>query len=73
MKALVWAFNQEKAIVGAFSVIVKPLFEALLDWAGHGAGVQGEYVRVIGDQRPVFIYLSATVYKSKLMLINVLH
>ena len=44
-------------------------------WAGHGAGVRGpgEYVRVIGDQRPVFIYLSLTVYKSKLMLINVLH
>ena len=44
-------------------------------WAGHGAGGRGpgEYVRVIGDQRPVFIYLSATVYKSKLMLINVLH
>ena len=43
--------------------------EAVLD-TGPGPG---EYVRVIGDQRPVFIYLSLTVYKSKLMLINVLH
>ena len=34
MKALVGAFNQEKALVGDFSVIVKSLessFEALLD------------------------------------------
>ena len=32
MKALVGAFNQEKALVGAFSVIVKPMdrFAALL-------------------------------------------
>ena len=45
--------------------------EAVLD-TGPGPG-PGEYVRVIGDQRPVFIYLSLTVYKSKLMLINVLH
>ena len=34
MKALVGAFNQEKALVGAFSVIINlrmELFEALLD------------------------------------------
>ena len=29
MKALVGAFNQEKALVGAFSVIAKSSFEAL--------------------------------------------
>ena len=29
MKALVGAFNQEKAIVGAFSVIVKPVVEPM--------------------------------------------
>ena len=29
MKALVWAFNQEKALVGAFSVIVQPVVEPM--------------------------------------------
>ena len=29
MKALVGAFNQEKALVGAFSVIVKPVMEPM--------------------------------------------
>ena len=29
MKALVGAFNQEKALVGAFSVIVKPIVEPM--------------------------------------------
>ena len=29
MKALVGAFNQEKALVGAFSVIVKPVVEPM--------------------------------------------
>ena len=29
MKALVGAFNQEKALVGAFSVIVQPVVEAM--------------------------------------------
>ena len=49
MKALVGAFNQEKALVGAFSVIVQPvvepmelytaLFQILLNYpltVGHG-------------------------------------
>ena len=47
MKALVGAFNQEKVLVGAFSVIVKlrvifgdPWFEALVG-AGQGAGTAG--------------------------------
>ena len=38
MKAVVAAFNQEKALVGAFSVITKfrmDLFEALADMLGH--------------------------------------
>ena len=29
MKALVGAFNQEKALVGAFSVIVQPIVEPM--------------------------------------------
>ena len=38
MKAVVAAFNQEKALVGAFSVITNfrmELFEALVPTAGH--------------------------------------
>ena len=31
MKALVGAFNQEKALVGAFSVVVQPVVEPM-DW-----------------------------------------
>ena len=44
MKALVGAFNQEKALVGAFSVIVQPVVEptehytALPDGDAGGAG-----------------------------------
>ena len=30
MKAVVAAFNQEKALVGAFSVIVKPIVKAII-------------------------------------------
>ena len=41
MKALVGAFNQEKALVGAFSVIVQPVVEPMdrftaLDYTDHG-------------------------------------
>ena len=41
MKALVGAFNQEKALVGAFSVIVQPVDESMdrfaaLMWTGIG-------------------------------------
>ena len=44
MKAVVAAFNQEKALVGAFSVITSlrmELFEALMtiSWPGHGPGL----------------------------------
>ena len=41
MKAVVAAFNQEKVLVGAFSVITNlrmELFEALVAGAGAGAG-----------------------------------
>ena len=54
MKALVGAFNQEKAIVGAFSVIVQPVVEPMehytaLVWrGGWGPGDQTIY---FGDHR----------------------
>ena len=50
MKALVGAFNQEKALVGAFSVIVKPVVEPMdrfaelvftPGWSGAGEGGLG--------------------------------
>ena len=36
MKALVGAFNQEKALVGAFSVIVQPVVEPINRFAALG-------------------------------------
>ena len=48
MKALVSAFNQEKALVGAFSVIVQPVvepmdrFAALVTMLGCGQLIGGD-------------------------------
>ena len=50
MKALVGAFNQEKALVGAFSVIVQPVvepmdrFTALLGHIWRYDGMMGQLV-----------------------------
>ena len=41
MKALVSAFNQEKALVGAFSVIVQPVVEPM-----------EHYTALVGDIQP---------------------
>ena len=45
MKALVGAFNQEKALVGAFSVIVQPVVEPMDRFtalaSSLGSGVAG--------------------------------
>ena len=57
MKALVGAFNQEKALVGAFSVIVQPVVEPMehytaleINCAGLRAGmVEAEQVAAPGD------------------------
>ena len=46
VKAVVAAFNQEKALVGAFSVIVQPVVE-LMD--RFTALVLGEVVRAVGE------------------------
>ena len=42
MKALVGAFNQEKALVGAFSVIVQPVVEPMDRFAALSRTVSGE-------------------------------
>ena len=43
MKALVGAFNQEKALVGAFSVIVQPVVEPM----EHYTALGGEMAAVV--------------------------
>ena len=53
MKALVGTFNQEKALVGAFSVIVQPVVEpmdrfAALHWTLQDGGHRGW--RLASDQ-----------------------
>ena len=55
MKALVAAFNQEKALVGAFSVITKlrmELFEALVA-SVQAAGSSEWWVQYIPPARPL--------------------
>ena len=44
MKALVGAFNQEKALVGAFSVIVQPIVEPMEHYTALviGAGARSD-------------------------------
>ena len=53
MKALVGAFNQEKALVGAFSVIVQPVVEPMeqhtalhLTCGGHAGRMLGHTARL---------------------------
>ena len=48
MKALVGAFNQEKALVGAFSVIVQPVVEPMIVLQHY----QGRQARELPDRRP---------------------
>ena len=48
MKAVVAAFNQEKALVGAFSVITNlrtELFQALVDI--HNTGQSGRFIELL--------------------------
>ena len=44
MKALVGAFNQEKALVGAFSVIVQPVVEPMDRFTAVYRFLSGQYV-----------------------------
>ena len=61
MKALVGAFNQEKALVGAFSVIVQPVVESMdrftatvmMQRAGKGAPAIAEQVSLLIGSSPV--------------------
>ena len=54
MKALVGAFNQEKALVGAFSVIVQPVVEPMEHYTAlimiipaPQPGIQIKYGRIV--------------------------
>ena len=55
MKALVGAFNQEKALVGAFSVIVQPVVEPMEHYTAlvlgeADCGPGGPEVEAVGDR-----------------------
>ena len=51
MKALVGAFNQEKALVGAFSVIVQPVVEPMDSFTALAACVCSVLVRTMFGMR----------------------
>ena len=53
MKALVGAFNQEKALVGAFSMIVKPMdhFTALMVTPAAAAQLQNRCGRKLQESQ----------------------
>ena len=46
MKALVGAFNQEKALVGAFSVIVQPVVEPMDRFAALNKSEETSRIRI---------------------------
>ena len=46
MKALVGAFNQEKALVGAFSVIVQPVVEPMDRFAALNKSEETSHIRI---------------------------
>ena len=50
MKALVGAFNQEKALVGAFSVIVQPVVEPMEYYTALVSGVIACAVQSASDR-----------------------
>ena len=52
MKALVGAFNQEKALVGAFSVIVQPAVEPMEHYTALHEPDEGEQGEDVADRDP---------------------
>ena len=48
MKALVGAFNQEKALVGAFSVIVQPVVEPMEHYTALSLLTNSEDISMLG-------------------------
>ena len=64
MKALVGAFNQEKALVGAFSVIVLPVVEHCTALTSMWTGISS-FCRVAGvSLRNPISRLYSTMYSS---------
>ena len=64
MKAVLDAFNQEKALVGAFSVIVKsswtfryPSFQALMEMVSESVEMTVELHSVISYHLPGDVYI----------------
>ena len=69
MKALVGAFNQEKALVGAFSVIVQPVvepmdrFTALVIMFRHG---KPHLLSPMTDHYNLSLWITSTIGLAKL-------
>ena len=59
MKALVGAFNQEKALVGAFSVIVQPVVEPM----DRFAALVYRDVSACADSRPLLLIFVSESHK----------
>ena len=57
MKALVGAFNQEKALVGAFSVIVQPVVEPMDRFAALGEYELTSWRQTHGRFRQVYKHI----------------
>ena len=69
MKALVGAFNQEKALVGAFSVIVQPLVEPM-EQTQHLTQESSEVIRDLERELNISsgqLALSTTLHKLLLL------
>ena len=70
MKALVGAFNQEKALVGAFSVIVQPVVETMDRFAALKRAVKREdsgWIYYIAHNIIyIYIILSLNIYKTNI-------
>ena len=66
MKALVGAFNQEKALVGAFSVITNlrmELFEALETWPAEGSKVKVNSWVEAATKNPLVAVMKETIIR----------
>ena len=66
MKALVGAFNQEKALEGAFSVIVQPVVEPMELYTALVL-VQDDLVLLVGQQRGLDDLLEVAVHHEVLV------
>ena len=60
VKALVGAFNQEKALLGAFSVIVQPVVEPMDRFAAHLSSLISYYTCDMTNEASFMLHLRIT-------------